>query len=192
MGPSVCVCVCVCMCENMKHESADTKPTVHCSAVYLHLAECAMFQTHLPLLFLAFFFSSFFFSKQFRGELLVLRRGCRLKKNTQKKRRRFLTVQTVSHLVSLEVERDVCITQSPSLPLVFSSFCVRLPVTLTSSSPLSPLLSPLLHISVSFCFSYLLCPSSGTACPPKGFTVPVSLSLRCFSPPSLLLSPGLL
>lgn len=73
-----------------------------------------------------------------------------------------LTVQTVSHLVSLEVCKDVwrhvCITQSQYLSLfpllVSGSLSLSPPPALTF-----PLSFHLSHISISFCFSYLLRPS---------------------------------
>lgn len=70
-----------------------------------------------------------------------------------------------------DVWRDVCITVSCLLVFSFSSWVSQ---TLSPPPALSFFSPPLSHISVSFCFSYLSCPSR----PEK--TLPF---LRCFSYP---------
>lgn len=129
----------------MRHK---TKCVLLCQsiAVYLHLAECAVFQTHLLLLVFAFF------SSPNSSEVILSVCGAS-----------FVAAQTVSHLVSPEVDGDVwravCITRSQSL-----SFSAPSCVMLSHSHLLQPFFSqPLSHISVSFCFSYLLCPPPGSA-----------------------------
>lgn len=130
----------------MRHK---TKCVLLCQsiAVYLHLAECAVFQTHLLLLVFAFSSSP--------NSSEVILRVCGIS---------FVTAQTVSHLVSPEVDGDVwravCITRSQSLSFFSAPSCVML----SHSHLLQPFFSqPLSHISVSFCFSYLLCPPPGSA-----------------------------
>lgn len=119
---------------------------MHCSARAL-LSICTWLNVR-SFKHTSYSFSSPFSSPNRSKVIFSLRRGRRSQsvhsdKTKQRKHRHFLTVQTVSHLVSLEVGKDVWrnvfITQTQSLS--FSSSCVRLFVTLTSSSPISLSLS---------------------------------------------------
>lgn len=88
--------------------------------------------------------------------------------NAEKKHRHFLTIETVSHLVSLDMERDVCRDVCFTHLFLFPPL-VSDSVTLTSFG------SP----SVSFCLFYLLCPSQ--ALPVLWGAHYSCLFLKCFS-----------
>lgn len=139
----------------MRHK---TKCVLLCQsiAVYLHLAECAVFQTHLLLLVFAFFSSP--------NSSEVILRVCGAS---------FVAAQTVSHLVSPEVDGDVwravCITRSQSLSFFCPVLCHAL--TLTSSSPSFLSLS---HTSQFHSVSPIYCVLL--------LALPVSFFLRCFFP----------
>lgn len=148
MGPSVCVWERI---WNMRHK---TKCVLLCQsiAVYLHLAECAVFQTHLLLLVFAFF------SSPNSSEVILSVCGAS-----------FVAAQTVSHLVSPEVDGDVwravCITRSQSL----SFFCPVLCHALSLSPPPALLFSAsLTHLS--FILFLLFIVSSSWLCPSLSFS----------------------
>lgn len=135
----------------MRHK---TKCVLLCQsiAVYLHLAECAVFQTHLLLLVFAFFSSP--------NSSEVILRVCSAS---------FVAAQTVSHLVSPEVDGDVwravCITRSQSL----SFFCPVLCHALSLSPPPALLFSAsLTHLS--FILFLLFIVSSSWLCPSLSFS----------------------
>lgn len=135
----------------MRHK---TKCVLLCQsiAVYLYLAECAVFQTHLLLLVFAFFSSP--------NSSEVILRVCGAS---------FVAAQTVSHLVSPEVDGDVwravCITRSQLL----SFFCPVLCHALSLSPPPALLFSAsLTHLS--FILFLLFIVSSSWLCPSLSFS----------------------
>lgn len=152
----------------MRHK---TKCVLLCQsiAVYLYLAECAVFQTHLLLLVFAFFSSP--------NSSEVILRVCGAS---------FVAAQTVSHLVSPEVDGDVwravCITRSQSL----SFFCPVLCHALSLSPPPALLFSTsLTHLS--FILFLLFIVSSSWLCPSLSFSdvfFPLSSYLGFFSYPT--------
>lgn len=122
-------------------------------AVYLHLAECAISQTHLPLLFLAFLFS-----KLLKGEFDARMQTQSAQKNPQT----LFTIKTFSQPVSASHSLD--------LFLSFCLFCQSLSLSPPPAFFLSP---PHTHLSFILYLLFIVF-FFGSACPPKG---PLFLSL---------------
>lgn len=158
------LCVYLHVCEYETREHRHHALLCQSIAVYVHLAECVMFQTHL-------LHPPFLFSKQFKGDFSFWNMDADVIR-AQTKRKFSLYVCQVRR----DVWRDVCITQSQSLslsPLLESGSLSLSPPPALSFSLSTSHTSQFHSVSPIYCVLLWNCLSS------DGFTVPC-IFLRCF------------